>query len=266
MVFNVYQPPEHLRRFVKGYLEADSRGTTVQTSHKLFPNGYSGIFFNFGNLGKLSIKQEFETPRVSIFGQIDRSFDAVHWPGSYSLGVLLEPVVLSRFLRTSMSEFTNKAFDGISIRSDLYSLHEELIATPLVSNKIGILNRFFTSAFNSLQSQNLFVDHALLAMTKHNSLSVSDLAKKLKVSDRYLEAQFKAGIGVSPKTYLMILRFKRIEGLLQSNPRVRWGEVNFSDEYYDQNHFIKDFKRFTGHTPTDYLAGDFEMGRSYLLG
>lgn len=264
MVFNVYSASAGLRPFIKGYLVADSTKTEDKTIHKLFPNGYSGIFFNFGNLGKLNIKEEYETPRVSIFGQIDRSFEAIHWPGSYSLGVLLEPTVLSKFLRVNMSEFTNKAFDGTLMLMELHRLYEQLEETFLLTKKIELFNRFFTEAFSTLGQSNL-IDRALQLMIHKNSLSVKSLATDLGVSDRYLETQFKEYVGLSPKAYSMILRFKRMEKLLHTNPKLKWGEINFTDEYYDQNHFIKDFRRFTGYTPTDYLERNSEMGRSYLV-
>jgi methylphosphotriester-DNA--protein-cysteine methyltransferase len=84
-------------------------------------------------------------------------------------------------------------------------------------------------------------------------------------SERHLEKQFKKHVGLSPKIYAMIVRFKTMEQLLISKPKLRWGKINFADQYYDQNHFIKEFKRFTGHTPSDYLLNSLEMGRSYLV-
>src|SRR5690349_5309989 len=99
MEFRIHQPSQNLQPFVQCYLEADSSTTLEKGEHTLFPNGLSGIFFNFGNMGKLIIKEEYKTPEVSVFGQIDRHFTVIHWPGFYSLGVLLKPSVLSRLLR-----------------------------------------------------------------------------------------------------------------------------------------------------------------------
>ena len=47
-----------------------------------------------------------------------------------------------------------------------------------------------------------------------------------------------------------IMRFKRMEEQLMRAPVIRWHQMNFAAEYHDQNHFIKDFKRFTGFTPS----------------
>src|SRR3954470_23940667 len=70
--------------------------------------------------------------------------------------------------------------------------------------------------------------------------------------------------GLSPKTYSLMMRFKKTEENLRRMPAVRWRDMPFAHGYHDQNHFIKDFKRFTGHTPSDYLMNSFEIGRTYL--
>ena len=91
------------------------------------------------------------------------------------------------------------------------------------------------------------------------------MAKEIGVSQRHLEIQFKRSVGLSPKTYSLIQRFKRMEFALRESSTVHWQDMVFAYDYYDQNHFIKDFKRFTGQTPSGYLLNNFEMGRSYLL-
>jgi AraC-like DNA-binding protein len=265
MTFNFYPPSKQLSSYVVGYLEADSRTSMQKGVHTLFPNGYSGIFFNFGNLGKLAIKEEYETPAVSVFGQIDQYFEAIHWPGSYSLGVLLHPTMLSKFLREDMTAFANKAFDGRAIRGDLKMLHDQLEEAPTVKNKIELLNHFFTKAFLNLQPTATIADAALGLLHQPAMPSIKRLAHQLKISERYLETQFKKHVGLSPKTYSLIIRFKRMEQQLQAKSTASWVQLGFSQEYYDQNHFIKDFKRFTGHTPSDYLLNNLEMGRSYLI-
>lgn len=265
MIFHSYPPSKTLAPFVRCYLEADSRDSTKKGVHILFPNGLSGIFFNFGTLGKLSIKEEYQTPEVSIFGQIDQCFDAIHWPGSYSLGVLLKPTVLSKYLQKDMSDLTNTAVNGCLLRPELQEVHRQLKIAP-IKNKIAILNLYLAKAFSPLRHQpTTLADRAIDLINHHPSISIKKIAHQLKVSERYLQVQFKKSVGLPPKTYSLIVRFIRMEQQLFEKSAVRWEDMNFATEYYDQNHFIKDFKRFTGHTPSQYLDKNFEMGRSYLL-
>lgn len=265
MRFQHYQASKFLQAYIQGYLIADTMDSHEMGVHTLFPNGYSGIFFNFGNLGKLILKEEYKTPPVSIFGQIDRHFTVMHWPGFYSIGVLMKPAVLSRLFRLDMSEFTNKAFDGTLIHRNFKGLYQRLEEVPYTMQKIDLLNSYFSTLFKNPDNACTITDHALQAIHDQETISIENLAAHLNISQRYLEMSFKRTIGLSPKTYSLIVRFKRMEQQLKNIPTAAWHKMHFASSYHDQNHFIKDFKRFTGHTPSDYLLKNFELGRSYLL-
>lgn len=263
MIFQPYPPSPSLQSFVQCYLEADCRNIKEAGKNVLFPNGLSGIFFNFGDAGKLIIKEEYKTPAVSIFGQIDRYFTITHLPGFYSLGVMLQPTVLSHLFRVDMSAFTNKAFDGQLLCSEMKPLHEQMAEAIHVKQKIELIEAYLTARLKQLPQLTL-ADEALHLIHHYGITSVEQLARQLRVSDRHLETQFKTKIGLSPKTYSLIHRFKRMEQQVIKLPSIQWQQMEFANEYYDQNHFIKDFKRFTGLTPSRYLLEKLDMGRSYL--
>jgi AraC-like DNA-binding protein len=178
---------------------------------------------------------------------------------------MLKPTILSKFLREDMASFTNKAVEGELLRNDFKTLHSRLEEMPSIKEKISALNQYFIKVFAALPTSSVVADSAVYLIHKQANLSVKKMAEQLKISDRYLETKFKASVGLSPKTYSLIVRFKNAEQQLLNNCSPRWSLQDFSCEYYDQNHFIKDFKRFTGHTPSDYLLNNFETGRSYLV-
>jgi len=263
MEFKVHLPSPQLKPFIQCYLEGDGRNDTLVTENTLFPNGFSGIFFNFGTRGKINLKTNVEARPISVFGQIDKHFTVQHWPGFYSLGVLVKPSVLSRLLRINMRELTNQAYDGTLIRKDLLTLYDKLQYCSPVQEKIRLVEQFFGSMVTAI-SQPGIVDYALHFLQQPMSYPVQKIAEQLQVSERHLENQFMMAVGLTPKTYSLVVRFKRIEYQLRKLPTVRWKDLSFANEYFDQNHFIKDFKRFTGRTPSSYLLSDFGMGRTYL--
>jgi AraC-like DNA-binding protein len=151
------------------------------------------------------------------------------------------------------------------LRADLKILHEKLEATTAVSEKIELIDAYFIAALTVLSPQQTITDHALQLIHQHENITIEQLAGDLGFSQRYLEMNFKRSVGISPKTYSLIVRFKRMEHHLKKVSVPHWRQLNFVNEYHDQNHFIKDFKRFTGLTPSDYLLENLEMGRSYLV-
>lgn len=264
MRFEHYLPSPTLQPLLTGYLEADCRSSLQHSVHTLFPNGLSGIFFNFGDTGKLILEKEYKVAPVSVFGQIDQHFTIGHAPGFYSLGVLFRPTVLAKFLRVNMSEFTNKAVEGELLRADLLELHERLQGEPSIQHKIVLLDEYFCRTLLNLVPAQTFCDEAIHLIDTYENLSISNLADRLRVSQRHLEINFKRSVGISPKCYSRIQRFIRTERKLKVSSALGQ-RLNIGDEYYDQMHFIKEFKHFTGHTPARYVVENLEMGRSYLV-
>jgi len=89
--------------------------------------------------------------------------------------------------------------------------------------------------------------------------SVEDLSKKMSVNRRQLERKFAAVIGLSPKQLSKIIRLQAALKLLQSKDFISLSSIAHESEYYDQAHFIRDFKEFTGLSPKQFYADNLRM-------
>jgi AraC-like DNA-binding protein len=90
--------------------------------------------------------------------------------------------------------------------------------------------------------------------TSCGAVSVGALTHTAGVSGNHLATQFKSHVGVTPKRVARIYRFARLILSLDALRRVDWSELAQTAGYFDQAHFSREFKDFTGHTPTEYLA------------
>lgn len=90
--------------------------------------------------------------------------------------------------------------------------------------------------------------------TSHGAVPVSALADAAGVSGNHLATQFKSHVGVTPKRVARIYRFARLILSVDALRPVDWSELAQTAGYFDQAHFGREFKDFTGHTPTEYLA------------
>ncbi|MGW5417215.1 DUF6597 domain-containing transcriptional factor [Actinomadura geliboluensis] len=90
--------------------------------------------------------------------------------------------------------------------------------------------------------------------TGHGAIPVGALADAAGVSGNHLAAQFKSHVGVTPKRVARIYRFARLILSVDARRPVDWPDLAHMAGYFDQAHFIREFKDFTGHTPTQYLA------------
>lgn len=81
---------------------------------------------------------------------------------------------------------------------------------------------------------------------------ISELATACRVSVRQLERGFQQVIGTSPKSFARTLRFQEAQRRLMFHPDTELPALAHDCGYFDQAHFIKDFKAFSGTTPSDY--------------
>jgi len=90
--------------------------------------------------------------------------------------------------------------------------------------------------------------------TSHGTVPVGTLTGTAGVSGNHLATQFKTYVGVTPKRVARIYRFARLILSVDTLRPVDWPELAQRAGYFDQAHFSREFKDFTGHTPTEYLA------------
>jgi AraC-like DNA-binding protein len=88
----------------------------------------------------------------------------------------------------------------------------------------------------------------------HGTVPVGALCDVAGVSGNHLAAQFKSHVGVTPKRVARIYRFARLILSVDALRPVGWPWLAQTAGYFDQAHFGREFKDFTGHTPTEYLA------------
>jgi AraC-like DNA-binding protein len=86
------------------------------------------------------------------------------------------------------------------------------------------------------------------------AVSVGALSDGAGVSGNHLASQFKLHLGVTPKRVARIYRFARMILAVDAVRPVDWSRLAQAAGYFDQAHFSKEFKDFTGHTPTAYLT------------
>ncbi|MFF3976264.1 helix-turn-helix domain-containing protein [Streptomyces sp. NPDC001828] len=88
----------------------------------------------------------------------------------------------------------------------------------------------------------------------HGAIPVGSLAEAAGVSGNHLANLFKTHVGVTPKRMARIYRFAQLIVSVDALSPVDWSELAQTAGYFDHAHFSREFKDFTGHTPTEYLA------------
>ena len=120
-------------------------------------------------------------------------------------------------------------------------------------NRIKSISDYFRLRLVKNSTDDKMAMHAIKEIRQHNGIiGISALASKLCLSQKQFERRFRNYTGFNPKSYSRIIRF---ESALSNHRKYNTlSEVAHAYGYYDQAHFISDFKAFSGYTPSTFFS------------
>lgn len=98
----------------------------------------------------------------------------------------------------------------------------------------------------------------------HGNIRITELCKEIGMSQRYLESHFKEMIGISPKLYCRIVRFIAAYQFILKHAHIEWSELVYRYHFFDQAHFIRDFKMFFGYSPSKIHMANSHLARELI--
>lgn len=159
------------------------------------------------------------------------------------------------FVEMPMNELTDFVVDGELVMSnEILNMRQSLLECLTIQQKFAYAEDYLIKVFSNRLIANPFVNYSvnLILKTPHQ-LSINRLSEKVGYSQKHLIKIFKEHVGVTPKEFLKIIRFQKAIQEIEDNSTANWTSVAFECGYYDQAHFINDFKEFSGFTPSQYL-------------
>ncbi|HEY2362697.1 MAG TPA: helix-turn-helix transcriptional regulator [Candidatus Angelobacter sp.] len=134
-------------------------------------------------------------------------------------------------------------------------LRERLLEARMPEKKIQVLEQcLLKQAFKPLERHRA-VDCALgLFRNIHTAPAMTELAGHIGISSRRFIQLFSNEVGLTPKLFARVRRFQQVLQRIRTNADFSWVDMAASCGYFDQAHFIHDFKEFSGINPTAYLA------------
>lgn len=131
----------------------------------------------------------------------------------------------------------------------------------------NILDKFFILTLNE-EVQSFLIDNIYNYIIKNNGcLSVKDLSNHFNITCRTIQRIFNEYIGIKPKEFLKIIRFNHACKLISENLELDWFNIVCDCGYYDQMHFIHEFKSIMKHTPIKFLKdcnNEFYFKRPFI--
>jgi AraC-like DNA-binding protein len=260
VIYREYTPSPRLRPFVDRLwvLEMPAGITAVDP---ILPDGHAEIIVHCGDPFRelLPTGDLRRQDRLLVAGQCQRAVRLTPGGAALIAGARLQPHGAAALLRIPQYELTDRIVDLQALDARLARrLTDGVIAgswTTHVDRHAALaaaLDAVLTAVAASADAD-MIAGHAASFAHEHRGLvRVEALAQHAGVTERQLQRLFLRDIGLSPKQFLRTIRFQEILRALQGGTPTRWADLALRFGFYDQAHFIRDFKTFTGETPSQW--------------
>ncbi|WP_339671193.1 helix-turn-helix domain-containing protein [Dasania marina] len=260
--FQRYAPQPALAPYVQCYWQISQRQTS-QTPEFMHPEGGSGIIFNFADaisLNNISLGQG-----SLVTGPSRRS--AQLWLGNEvdTFGVRFHPgkgrAILALPLMELLDSMVNPAELALPTLGD--ELADQLAALTTASARVAHLENVLLAQLGPLPALDPRLDYALQWISANHGLApISQLSSQLStqpsaqtLSQRQLDRLFQQQLGLSPKQYSRLRQADYARQLLKQAPTQHsLTDISYQAGFYDQAHFIRQFRQVVGITPGSYRA------------
>jgi len=255
MNYTEYIPSQALRPYVKCYYIFDS-GTDAVYEDRAFATGCIEMMFNLGT-GSWEASSDgiFKpTPAIELWGQVIEPLSFRSLGRNTMLGIRFYPHTAAIFLDAEVGLFNNSVSSLADVGGKpVVALHSMLRDTPSINEQINLVESFLTArllkAVKRTGKTNM-IGQVINELKQEDFFdNIVNVAGRYGMTSRYLQKLFIQHTGIGPKLYQKINRFQN-SLLLVAKGNASLTSIAYECGYFDQSHFIRDFKFFTGITPS----------------
>ena len=258
-----FAPSEALKDFVMCYWTLDFPRENTPQINTIVPDGTMKLIFHYGDLYWHHPPEgdRFLQPRCFLIGQLTQPY-IVEPDGDTGTFVV-------RFHPNGFIPFTTMPIKAMEYRpiaiSTLFGkegaqLEEGILHAQTTTKRIQIAEDFLLARLTDEQTIDQIITSTVdTILATKGQISVAELSEQNQVHRRQLVRKFSSAIGLSPKQLSKTIRLQStLKALLRKRPS-KLTDLAYDNEYYDQSHFIKDFREFTGISPKEFYGDDLKM-------
>jgi AraC-like DNA-binding protein len=258
MNYTEIKPDSRLKHYVKCYFVYES-SSDVAFEDTVYPSGLMEIIFNLGT-GKWQTavgESYITTPSIELWGQLIRPLAIKSIGKNIMLGIRLFPHGAACFVPNNIDHFNDQIIDFRAVSNNTVdALYTQLQETTGWQQRIELVETFLLHRLSRSEKR---LDKVEVVSDIMNELqredffdNIENVASRYGITARYLQKLFLRHTGLTPKLYSKINRFQNSLRLLNNKKDLSLTSIAYDCGYFDQSHFIREFKSFTGTTPSSY--------------
>lgn len=268
MNYQTFEPTTDLATLIKCYWILESPGEETPEKQTIVPDGCMEMIFHYGDLYKQYIENEKSIiqPKCFVIGQLTRPLEIEPTGETGIFSVRFHPNGFLPFTTIPIKKMENIA---VSLEK-LFGKHgheieQKILNAKSTSDRIKLIEIFLLKRLTDTETIDRIVQSTVETILSANGqLTVEELSKLNKVNRRQLERRFSSAIGLSPKQLSKTIRLQATLKMLLNKKITSLTALAYEGEYYDQAHFIKDFKEFTGLTPKEFYGNSLKMASFFI--
>lgn len=250
MKFDKYLPTEKLKPYIKYFVVSEDE---LESEYKIFPS--SGLVIGIQYRGQLSTIRNNTENKLTSAGITGISDGYKIFKNSSDIGTVLvffTEIGFTHFTSHPANELFNLSIslDNIFEASKVNEVKEKLAIASTDKQRVKVVEKFLLSQLKDIETDKLIVEAVKLIYQSKGTIRIKELNEKLYISQSPFEKRFRKVVGTTAKKFTSIVRFNSVLDTMTKTKSLT--EICYENNFFDQAHFIKDFKQFTGDTPDNF--------------
>ncbi len=227
----------------------------LDTTHiRVLPDICVEIFINYTSSPIAVIDKELYSSSI-INSRMSKPMDVQMRRGSGCIAICFYPGMAYRFFPQPINLLSDRTMELFELWNHLGNeLEDKLENAQDNVHRAAIVQQYLLTLLKKSKEDILMDDCLRLINSSADIVSVKQLIEATGTSQRHLSRKFQETIGMSPKEYLRVKRFLRSLNYLKGRPAPSLTRIVYQSGYYDQSHFIRDYKSYSGLTPAQVIS------------
>lgn len=238
-----YAPSPRLRSHVACYWSLTASENTSESEQRVLPDGCVDLIFD-----------NFSGDSGAIVGTMTRAVSVSLDSNAQFFGIRFRPGGAHPFLKFSIREITDAKANLSEVWRTAERTHLSVIQSGEANKQIAAANEFLEKRLSFIAPLNLKVQAAVAGISaRRGDCSIETLSQTLEISRQHLNRLFTETIGLNIKMFARVVRLQAVLKRARRSPVKDWAAFALENGFYDQAHFIADFKDLTDCTPTQFF-------------
>lgn len=258
MVYRIHTPPPPLSNFIEHFFYYDGYHAE-HAMEKFLPDGSIDMLIDLTESPKKLFHDEegttYTTFKKSWISGMKTDFILIDASVTHMMGVHFSPGGCYPFIDLPVSELNNITVEVDSVwGNEIHSIRDAILNETSIDKKFSILENYFMLKGKDRMENHALVHYSVKQLVQNPQMwTIKRLSDKTGVTPKHLITLFKKYVGLSPKMFSRVYKFQKVIHLIEQQKKVDWASLAYECGYFDQAHFIKEFRDFSGINPSSYL-------------